>query len=138
MSAELATVFLYSLQANELEAQITNNLESVNAAQKYSSNEVAQIHLEANCEEDMIRNEIAALDDQTGDEYEDLMDEIRELKEEVDDKVEVVENRMSDFETNIQLENDRLEAQLEHCNQNHDAYKELAIQNAQDNAGYFQ
>ena len=168
MSAELATVFLYGLKANDLEAQITYNLEAVSIAQKYASNEVAQINLEAACEEELVQNHIDALemDDEYADmvnerfepdryesiveEYKDLTEEqieekkddlkekIREIREEADEKREEVETRLSDFETEKQMENDSLEAQLQHCSENKEAYKELAIQNAQDNASYFQ
>ena len=60
------------------------------------------------------------------------------IREEADEKRKEVETRLSDFETEKQMENDSLEAQLQHCTENKEAYKELAIQNAQDNASYFQ
>ena len=113
MLTEQATILLNDAAANDITNQMTDNTLNLRLKQKYSSNTISQIHSKYDQEEQLIRDEINALEDKSGNEYEELISELKELKEEEDAEIEKTEEESNDYETHIELENAQLETRLE-------------------------
>lgn len=134
-----STVFLLELQAETLTNELTDNSMDLRLEQKYSSNEIDNIRAEYAPEEERIRDEIESLDKiEQRDEYQDLLTELKDLREEKQDKIEKVEDETSDYETEIQVENENLEVILEDVNAQTEVFKEMLKQNVEEESGYFQ
>ena len=138
MFVELLTILTQDALIEDVTNQITDNTMDLRLKQKYQSNAIAQIHDKYNLEEELIRDEIDKLDDKSGDEYEDLMRELQELKEMEDQEVKAEEEKASDYETKMQLENDNLEVRKEAMEKNVEAFQEALNQSIEKNFGYFQ
>ena len=138
MFIELLTILTQDALVDNVTNQITDNTMDLSLKQKYQSDTIAQIHAKYNLEEDLIRDEIDNLEDKTGDEYAELMEELQELKEMEDQEVKAEEEKASDYETRIQLENDNLETRKEAMEKNIEAFQEALDQSIEKNFGYFQ
>ena len=132
---------IFSLDANEsdTENQITSNSMCIRLKQKQSSAKISEIRAKYQVEEEKIRNKIDSLDEENSSkEYEELMTELKELRDMEDDEVETEENAATDYETDIQLENDNLQTKLEAMKADKESIKELLQKNIEDSFGYFQ
>ena len=138
MLTEQATILLNDAAANDITNQMTDNTLNLRLKQKYSSDTISQIHSKYDQEEQLIRDEINALEDKSGNEYEELISELKELKEEEDAEIEKTEEESNDYETHIELENAQLETRLEAIKTDNESYKECLEGNIEKSFGYFQ
>ena len=133
------TIQLLEATSETLTNQITDNSMTLRLTQKHSSNLIDEIHDRYGAEKDAIRNEIESLDKtEQSDEYQDLMTELKELREEEENEVARIEEDIKDKETNVQLENETLEVQLEEVNTQKESFQEMLKEKIEDNFGYFQ
>ena len=138
MFIELLTILTQDAMVEDVTNQITDNTMDLRLKQKYQSDAIAQIHAKYNLEEELIRDEIENLDDKSGEEYAELMEELQELKDMEDQEVKAEEEKASDYELRMQLENDNLETRKEAMEKNIEAFQEALNQSIEKNFGYFQ
>ena len=69
MLTEQATILLNDAAANDITNQMTDNTLNLRLKQKYSSDTISQIHSKYDQEEQLIRDEINALEDKSVNEY---------------------------------------------------------------------
>ena len=139
MLIDLLNIMNNDANASDIENQITKNSMAIRLKQKHSSAKISEIRAKYQVEEEKIRNKIDSLDEENSSkEYEDLMTELKELRDMEDDEVEVEENAATDYETDIQLENDNLSTRLEAMKADTESLKELHQKNIEDSFGYFQ
>ncbi len=139
MLIDLLNIMNNDANASDIENQITKNSMAIRLKQKHSSAKISEIRAKYQVEEEKIRNKIDSLDEENSSkEYEDLMTELKELRDMEDDEVEAEENAATDYETDIQLENDNLSTRLEAMKADTESLKELHQKNIEDSFGYFQ
>ena len=139
MLIDLLNIMNNDANASDIENQITKNSMAIRLKQKHSSAKISEIRAKYQVEEEKIRNKIDSLDEENSSkEYEDLMTELKELRDMEDDEVEAEEIAATDYETDIQLENDNLSTRLEAMKADTESLKELHQKNIEDSFGYFQ
>ena len=139
MLIDLLNIMNNDANASDIENQITKNSMAIRLKQKHSSAKISEIRAKYQVEEEKIRNKIDSLDEENSSkEYEELMTELKELRDMEDDEVETEENAATDYETDIQLENDNLQTKLEAMKADKESIKELLQKNIEDSFGYFQ
>ena len=138
MLADLLGIFNNDAAASDMELQILKNQESIRLRQKQSSSKISEIHAKYDVEKERIRSEINSLDeDVSSDEYQDLMAELNEIKDAEEREVETEENESSDFETELQVQNDNITSRLEALKADNESLKEMHQQNIESSFGYF-
>ncbi len=138
MLIDLLNIMNNDANASDIENQMVTNNMRINLKHKQSSAKISDIHAKYQVEEERIRNEINSLDEENSSlEYQDLMAELKELRDMEDDEVEVEENAATDYETQLQLENDNLSSRLEAIKSDNESLKELHQKNIEDSFGYF-
>ena len=139
MLIDLLNIMNNDANASDIENQITKNSMAIRLKQKHSSAKISEIRAKYQVEEEKIRNKIDSLDEENSSkEYEDLMTELKELRDMEDDEVEAEENAATDYETDIQLENDNLSTRLEAMKADTESLKELHQKNIEDLKGKIQ
>ncbi len=132
------TIQNYIAKEQDLQAELTDNSMDLRLKQKYASDEQAGITKKYDIQEDMIQEQMDAMDDKTCDEYKDLMAEIKELKDAEDVELKAIEQAQTDMETQIQNENATLESQLQAIQADREGLEEARKSDIEDSFGYFQ
>ena len=125
--------------ASEWEGQLLKLSMRKRLIQKYSSNEITQIHAKYAPQKEEIKNKIDSLDDKSvTSEYQELLGELRELDNMENDEVKAAEEKASQAEEDIQLEQDALESRLEALKKDTESMEEMRKANVEDSFNYFQ
>ena len=132
------TIRFLKLTSNNLENQMVFNSETLELLSKYRSNDLAELMAEYTQEADLIKNEMATIDDKGSSEYEALMLELKELRDELESQQKMIEEKNTDREQDINVENASLETQNEDIHAQIESFKEGREQKIKDNFGYFQ